>query len=201
MRLLQPTWGCKNLYNGSGTLSIIVQISTLKLGGTCPPAPPRMSGRELWYLHDVLSRHLRALMTWDPYRPFVTALIQLKVDQPTNFEWQRYSQSKPGVSHFDKLLKFLDQRALAAESSTRECTKSTFKSKVLHVSNMASTHFWQLAEAIVYSRWEVGTVSHHKFVTLHHMHMEQGVFDSPRLYELYNMLCAREYQNTQAVPI
>ena len=67
--------------------------------------------------------------------------------QATNFEWQRHSPGKLGVSHFDELLKFLDLQLQAAESSTHESTKSAFKSKMLHVSKVESGHSSKLAEA------------------------------------------------------
>ena len=75
------------------------------------------------------------------------ALIELKSNQETKFEWQRYSQDKPDVPPVDKLLKFLDLRAQAVESSTHESIKHTVKSKVFHVSNVASTDSTKLAEA------------------------------------------------------
>ena len=45
------------------------------------PSLKKGNGRELQCLHDVLSRHLCALTTRDPYEPFVTRLIELKLDQ------------------------------------------------------------------------------------------------------------------------
>ena len=96
----------------------------------------------------MLSRHLHALTTRDPYGPFVTALIELKLDQATNFEWQRHSRDKPDVPHFDKLLKFLDLRAQAAESSTSEGIKRAFTCKVFHVLDMASVHLTKLDEVV-----------------------------------------------------
>ena len=74
------------------------------------------SGRELRQLHDVLSRHLRALNAKDPYGPFVTALVELKLDQLIMFEWQRQSQDATDTPHFERLLKFLHLKAQASES-------------------------------------------------------------------------------------
>ena len=58
------------------------------------PSLKEESGRELRRLHDVLSQYLCDLTTWDPYGPFVTALMKLKLDLATNFEWQGHSQGK-----------------------------------------------------------------------------------------------------------
>ena len=57
----------------------IVEAPSLKERSTCR--------RELRRLHDVLSWHLCALTTLHPYGPFVTVLVELKLDQATNFEW------------------------------------------------------------------------------------------------------------------
>ena len=62
------------------------------------------SDKELPCLHDVLSQHLWALkvLKYESSGPFIASLIEA-----TSFEWQRHSQDKPDVPHFDKILKFL----------------------------------------------------------------------------------------------
>ena len=83
------------------------------------------NGRELRRLHDNLIQHLRALkaMDYEPSGPFVTSLIELKFDSTTAFEWRRHTQDQLGVPHYNELLKFLDLRAQASESTTREVVK------------------------------------------------------------------------------
>ena len=70
-------------------------------------------GRELRRLHDTIQQHLRALkaMGHDPPGPFVTSLIELKLDATTIFEWQRYTQDAADVPHYQKLLDFINLRA------------------------------------------------------------------------------------------
>ena len=41
---------------------------------------------------------------------FITAMLELKLDQTTIFEWQRHSQDSNYVSHHSALLEFLDLR-------------------------------------------------------------------------------------------
>ena len=83
------------------------------------------SGRELRRLHDLVQQHLRALKTlgYDPSGPFITSVLELKLDANTMFEWQRHSQDVAGVPHYQKLLKFLDLRAQASEASPIEHKK------------------------------------------------------------------------------
>ena len=61
------------------------------------------NGKELQPLCYTLSWHLHALTTRNPYGLFVMALMELKLDQAANFEWQRHSQNKPDVPHFNEL--------------------------------------------------------------------------------------------------
>ena len=54
------------------------------------PSLKEGSGRELQRLHDTVQQHLRALKTMDcePPGPFVTSILELKLDSNTMFEWQ-----------------------------------------------------------------------------------------------------------------
>ena len=94
----------------------IIEATTLKDG----------SGRELRRLHDTVQQHLRALkaMGHEPPGPFVTSLIELKLDTTTMFEWQRYTQDSADMPHYQKLLDFINLRAQACEASTTEPKKS-----------------------------------------------------------------------------
>ena len=91
------------------------------------------------------SRHLCALTTKDPYGPFVTALVELKLDQSTMFEWQRQSQDASDTLHYERLLKFLDLKAQASESFVQGTQKHQAQSKPsvqlrsAHTTNVSST--------------------------------------------------------------
>ena len=43
--------------------------------------------------------------------PFITALLELKLDKDTMFEWQKASQDAKGIPYYNNLLAFLDLRA------------------------------------------------------------------------------------------
>ena len=90
-------------------------------------APPLKdgTGKELRRLHDVVLQHLRALkaMDYEHSGPFITSVLELKLDTNTMFEWQRHSQESAEVPHFKKLQEFLDMRAQASEVSVPECGK------------------------------------------------------------------------------
>ena len=82
------------------------------------PALKDGSGKELRRLHDTAQQHLRALksMGHEPPGPFITSLLELKLDTETMFEWQRHSQESTDVPHFTRLLEFLNLRAQASET-------------------------------------------------------------------------------------
>ena len=71
------------------------------------------SGKELRRFHNTVQQHLRALkaMKEDPTGSFITALLELKFDKDTMFEWQKASQDAKTIPHYDDLLKFLNLRA------------------------------------------------------------------------------------------
>ena len=89
------------------------------------PHPKEGDGRELRQLHEVCSQHLRALKTmgYDPSGPFVTSLIEMKLDRSTMFEWHKHTQEKTDVPHYTEILEFIDLRARASESVLREHPK------------------------------------------------------------------------------
>ena len=80
------------------------------------------SGKELRRLHDMVQQHLKALkaMDYEPSGPFITSVLELKLDSNTMFEWQRYSQEKIEIPHYRELLEFLNLRAQASESSVSD---------------------------------------------------------------------------------
>ena len=84
---LQKRYDCPRLIHQAHVRAIVEAIP-LKDG----------HGRELRRLHDVVNQHLCALkaMKYDPSGPFITSLLELKLDQSTLFEWQRHSQDCKG---------------------------------------------------------------------------------------------------------
>ena len=86
------------------------------------------NGKELRRLHDVLQQHLRALKSMDhePSGSFITSMIELKLDQSTMFEWQKFSQKSTDVPHYE-LLEFLNLRTQACKTCTPN-TKRTPRS-------------------------------------------------------------------------
>ena len=83
------------------------------------------NGRELRRLHDTAQQHLRALkaMDYEPSGPFITSVLELKLDTNTMFEWKKFSQDEIEVPHYQKLLEFINLRAQASESSITEHSK------------------------------------------------------------------------------
>ena len=101
------------------------------------------SGRELRRLHDTVLQHLRALkaMDYEPSGPFITSVLELKLDTNTMFKWQKHSQESNEVPHFQRLLEFLNLRAQASEITTCESSKkvkSEIKRSLIPVKPVAS---------------------------------------------------------------
>ncbi len=59
-------------------------------------------------------------MDEEPTGSFITALLELKLDKDTMFEWQKASQDSKKTPHYDDLLKFLDLRAQTSETCSSE---------------------------------------------------------------------------------
>lgn len=80
------------------------------------------TGRELRRLHDVVQQHLRALkaMEYEPSGPFITSVLEIKLDTNTMFEWQKHSQDSTSVPHYQKLLEFINLRARASKASVSD---------------------------------------------------------------------------------
>ena len=65
------------------------------------------NGKELRRLHDAINQHLRALMAMDyePSGPFITSILELKLETNTMFVWQKDSTNVP---QYTSLLEFLN---------------------------------------------------------------------------------------------
>ena len=114
-----------------GHVRIILETPGLKEG----------SGRELRRLHDAVQQHLRALksMGYEPSGPFVTSILELKLDQTTLFEWQKHSQSSDSVPHYLELLEFINLRAQASETSVKQrADPHALKKPIKHVTSFAT---------------------------------------------------------------
>ena len=78
------------------------------------------TGKEIHQLHDLVVQHLRALkaLGHEPLKPYITSLLEMKLDATTMFEWQQHSQEHIDVPDYQILLDFLNLRAQAAEASS-----------------------------------------------------------------------------------
>lgn len=90
------------------------------------------SGKELRRFHDVMQQHIRALkaMGCEPPGPFLTSLLELKLDMDTSFEWQKHSQDCKDIPGYQKLLDFVNLRAQASEISVADSSKKSGRSDV-----------------------------------------------------------------------
>ena len=73
-------------------------------------------------------------MDYEPSAPFVTSILELKLDVNTLFEWQKYSQDTTDVPHYQKLLESINLRAQASETPQRQ-TKTSTRSVVAHAAS------------------------------------------------------------------
>ena len=46
-------------------------------------------------------------MDCEPSGPFITSVLELKLDSRTMFEWQRHSSTSMTIPHYDDLLSFI----------------------------------------------------------------------------------------------
>ena len=77
--------------------------------------------KELRRLHDTMLQDLRALKTiGDPLDTrLITSMIQLKLEPTMSFAWREASRDViEDVPSYEDILKFLDQRAIAADNNS-----------------------------------------------------------------------------------
>ena len=98
-------------------VKLIIDVPALKDG----------NGKEVRHLHDTVQQHLRALKALrnEPSGPFITSMLELKIDTSTAFEWHKYSQDFEEVPHYSKFLEFLNLRAQASEAPNAEAKKNS----------------------------------------------------------------------------
>ncbi len=64
-------------------------------------------------------------MGQEPSGPFITSMLELKLDQNTMFEWQKHSQESTEIPHYKDLLEFINSRAQASECISSETKRVT----------------------------------------------------------------------------
>ena len=62
-------------------------------------------------------------MDCEPLGPFLTSVIELKLDTTTMFKWQKHSQDASSMPHYLDLLEFINLHPQASETSTPEGKK------------------------------------------------------------------------------
>ena len=84
------------------------------------------NGKEVRHLYDTVQQHLRALKALgnEPSGPFITSMLELKLDTNIAFEWHKYSQDSEEVPHYSKLLEFLNLKAQASEAPNAEIKRN-----------------------------------------------------------------------------
>ena len=126
------------------------------------------TGREIRRLHDTVQQHLRALKTMgcEPSGPFIASVLELKLDQNTSFEWQKFSQSMPGIPHYSKMLEFLNLRAQAPEASSTSCSKEgadkSITSFTANTSNLASFPLCKKEQHFLFACPQFKTLAHER---------------------------------------
>ena len=84
------------------------------------------NGPELRQLHDLLVQHIRALkaLGQDTLETYLTAAIELKLDEGTKLKWMEYSSEREITPPYEELLKFLDIQARHHESVVQGVRKT-----------------------------------------------------------------------------
>ena len=62
-------------------------------------------------------------MGYEPSGPFITSVLEVKLDTSTMFEWQRHSQESTDVPNYSALLKFLNLQVQASETAILQATR------------------------------------------------------------------------------
>ncbi len=85
------------------------------------------SGKKIYKLHCMVRQILRALksMGYDPLGPFITSVLELKLDPTTMFEWQKHSQKSTDVPYYQELLELFNLRAQRIQSLLSKVNKKT----------------------------------------------------------------------------
>ena len=77
------------------------------------------------------------IMAYEPSGPFITSVLELKLDTKTMFKWQKHSQDCVDVPHYQELLKFIDFRAQASEGLVSDTSKKTSKDEQLPIRRLS----------------------------------------------------------------
>ena len=57
-------------------------------------------------------------MDYEPSGPFITSVLELKLDVSTMFEWQKHNQDSTDVPHYKRLLEFMNLCVQASDTPT-----------------------------------------------------------------------------------
>ena len=108
----QLHWGCWMPWSS-------IQQTSTQAPNTCEENSRHTSTqtRQWKRVASLIQQHLQALkcMGYEPSGPFVTSVLELKLDTATMFEWQKHTSSTTSVPHFTELLEFVNLRAQASE--------------------------------------------------------------------------------------
>ena len=76
-------------------------------------------------LHKFLNQHLRVLkaMKYGPLGPFITLLIETKLNRSMMFDWQMHTQENSDVPHYAEILEFMDLQVRDSKMVLRESPK------------------------------------------------------------------------------
>ena len=87
------------------------------------PAPKDGTGKELRKLYDMVQQHLRALkaMDYKPSGPFITSILELKLDVDTMFEWQKIARVR---LLYHTIKSFLSISIFVSKPQNRLCQKT-----------------------------------------------------------------------------
>ena len=72
-------------------------------------------------------------MDYEPSGPFITSVLELKLDANTMFEWQKSSQDATQVPHYRDLLEIINLRAQASETSLADQDKKRHFKKAVAI--------------------------------------------------------------------
>jgi hypothetical protein len=79
-------------------------------------------------------------MVCEPSGPFITSVLELKLDTTTMFEWQKHSQDTSSISHYKDLLEFINLRVQAPETSMMESKRLSKSETKVNIHNHKQYH-------------------------------------------------------------
>ena len=106
-RVIEGLWGPEMItltqLNACRNVTISLMCASSACGSYCRGlALNEDKSRNLTRMHDISSQHLLTLkaVKYEPSGAFITALLEMKLEQSTMFELQRHAHRKTNVPHF-----------------------------------------------------------------------------------------------------